>query len=487
MTPLIPETFLLVILVCVVLAVLSTAYASRFGVPVIVFFVGAGMLAGTEGAGGIAFENYALAQTFATLALVVILFDGGFNTSTKLFKLGLNPAIRLSTLGVVLTALLVAAFAHFALGLSIQQGLVLGSVVSSTDAAAVFSIFQERRLNLRRRLQAILEIESGSNDPTAVFLTIAATAWALDSSFSGFAVILHFVWQMGVGFALGFAMGKAGFRLLSSVRLPVPALYSVLALAWALLAYALADLTRANGFLAVYAAAVVLGDTRLPYHRPISRFHNAIAWLMQILMFFTLGLLSYPSRVWQMVLPGMGIAGFLLFIARPLCVFLCLPRAGLDWREKTFIGWVGLRGAVPVILAIYPLMRGVEGSELIFNTIFFVVFASVLVQGTSVTWVGRRLGLVLPALPEPPVEVDLVSQRVLDGEITGYRLTNSSPAAGVYLRELKLPEDSLILMILRKHRLIAPRGHVLLRPDDFVYVYAHEGDHEIVRRLLTGQ
>jgi cell volume regulation protein A len=486
LTPLIPETFLLVIVVCVVLAVLSTAYASRFGVPVIVFFVGAGMLAGTEGIGGIEFDDYALAQTVATLALVVILFDGGFNTSMKLFKLGLNPALRLSTLGVVLTALLVGAFAHFALGLSLQQGLVLGAVVSSTDAAAVFSIFQERRLNLRRRLQAVLEIESGSNDPTAVFLTIAATAWALNASLSIPGVILHFLWQMGVGLALGYAMGKAGFRLLSSVRLPVQALYSVLALSWALFAYALADLVRANGFLAVYVAAVVLGDTRLPYHRPISRFHNAVAWLMQILMFFTLGLLSYPSRIGQMVLPGIGLAAFLLFIARPLCVFVCLPRTGLELREKLFIGWVGLRGAVPVILAIYPLMRGVQGSGLIFNTIFFVVFASVLIQGTTVTWVANRLGLVLPAPPQPPLEVDLVSQRVLDGEITGYRLANSSPAAGKYLREIKLPEDSLILMVLRKHRLIAPRGHVLLRPDDFVYVYAHEGDHEIVRRLLTG-
>lgn len=486
MTPLIPETFLLVILLCVVLAVLSTAYASRFGVPVIVFFVGAGMLAGSEGVGGIEFENYALAQTVATLALVVILFDGGFNTSAKLFKLGLNPALRLSTLGVVLTALLMAAFAHFALGFSLPQGLVLGSVVSSTDAAAVFSIFQERRLNLRRRLQAVLEIESGSNDPMAVFLTITATAWALDASGSFPALVLHFLWQMGVGLALGYVMGKVGFRLLSSVRLPVQALYSILALAWALLAYAVADLVRANGFLAVYVAAVVLGDTRLPYHRSISRFHNAIAWLMQILMFFTLGLISYPSRIAQMVLPGIGLAAFLLLVARPASVLICLPRTGLEWREKAFIAWVGLRGAVPVILAIYPLMRGVQGSELIFNTIFFIVFASVLIQGTTVTWVAKRLKLVLPAPPAPPLEVDLVSQRVLDGEITGYRLSNGSPAAGKYLRELKLPEDSLILMILRKHRLIAPRGHVLLRPDDFVYVYAHEGDHEIVRRLLAG-
>ncbi|MBI1940816.1 MAG: potassium/proton antiporter, partial [Acidobacteria bacterium] len=436
--------------------------------------------------GGIEFENYPLAQTVGTLALVIILFDGGFNTSVKLFRLGFAPALRLSTLGVAVTAVLVAYFAHFVLNLPLRQGLVLGSVVSSTDAAAVFSIFQERKLNLRRRLQGVLEIESGSNDPTAVFLTLAATAWALDASQSVTGIVLQFLWQMGVGFAMGYLIGKAGFWLLSQARLPVPALYSVLALAWALVTYALADLAQASGFLAVYVAAVVLGDTRLPYHRPIARFHNAIAWLTQILMFFTLGLLSFPSRVWATVLPGISIAAFLVLVARPLSVFLTLPRTGLSWREQAFIGWVGLRGAVPVILAIYPLMRGVPDSELIFNTVIFVVFASVLVQGTTVTWVAERLGVGLPAPLEPPLEVDLVSQRVMEGEISGYRLTDSSPGAGNYIRDLTLPESALVLMILRGPRLIAPRGSVLLHPGDFVYVYSPEGEQETVRRLLVG-
>jgi cell volume regulation protein A len=390
--PLTTATLLLTIGLLLGLSALFSRALARAGLPVFLLFLGIGMLAGSEGIGGIAFEGYSLSFRLGTLALVLILFDGGLNTSMAALRQGIRPAAVLATAGVAVTAALVAVGARL-LGFPWLNALLVGAVVSSTDAAAVFSVLRGSGVRLRQRLSTILELESGLNDPMAVVLTLVLTEALAESQAPGPWLFLEIPVQLGVGAGAGVLAGLAFRRLLRASRLPASGLYPVLTLGLALLTFGLATVLHGSGFLAVYVAGMILGNGDLPYRAGLLGFHDAAAWCGQVTMFLVLGLLVFPSRLLQVAGTGLALALILSLVARPVAVFLCLAPFRYPWRETLFVGWTGLRGAVPIILAIFPVLAGVDRSKPLFDVVFFVVVVGALVPGGTVGWAARRLGL----------------------------------------------------------------------------------------------
>ncbi len=393
------ETLLLVGGILLVASIAASKLATRFGIPVLVLFLLVGMLAGSEGLGGIPFEDYHLANALGTIALVIILFDGGLRTPPESLRSALWPALSLATVGVVVTAAVVGFVAVALLHVRLLEGLLLGSIVGSTDAAAVFSVLRQRGVSLRPRLSGTLEIESGINDPMAVFLTLGLLAVLEGERTLGVGLVWLFVREMAVGGAIGIAVGYGTGALLNRINLGTAGLYPVLAGGSALLTYGLAASLGGSGFLAVYLAGIVLGSRRVVYQRGIFLFHDGFAWLCQIAMFIMLGLLCFPSRLGQVAGQGLLITGVLIFLARPLAVALALFPFRFSVRELAFVSWVGLRGAVPIILATFPPMLGFPRGEVLFDVVFFVVLVSALVQGWALPFVAGWLGVQVQPSP----------------------------------------------------------------------------------------
>lgn len=471
--------------VLTLLGILSSKLSSWASVPVLVLFLGVGMLAGSEGIGGIAFEDYSLAHAVGTLALALILFDGGLRTPVTSLRAAWKPAVLLATVGVALTALITGAAAAWLVGLPILHGLLLGAIVSSTDAAAVFAILRGQGVRLPERLGATLEVESGSNDPMAIFLTVGLIQLILGETSSGLPLLGLFLLQMGAGAGVGLAMGWAGTRLVNRVDLDAAGLYPVLAGTMGILSFGLAALMGGNGFLAVYLTGIVMGNSPLVFRRGILLFHDGAAWMAQIAMFMMLGLLSFPSALWAAAPSGVMVAGVLTFVARPAMVFALLAPFGFRGRELLLISWAGLKGAVPIILAIYPLLAGVEQGQLIFDLVFFTVLVSALTQGWTLPLVARRLGLQRPPEPSPPVSLDITSLKHVDADIVEYAIGEDSRAAGMRIRDLPFPEGSLVAMVAREHRTVPPGGNTELRPGDFIFVIMNRDLRPLVDRLFT--
>lgn len=465
-------------------ALLSRA-SDRFGVPAMLIFLAVGMLAGSEGVGGIDFDNPWLAQAGATVALLAILFAGGLETRWAEVRPVLAPGIALATAGVLISALAVAAFAAAFLGYSLREGMLLGSIVASTDAAAVFAVLKGRSVRLREPLRPLLELESGSNDPMAIFLTTAFVGLLASPAASVGALIPRFAVQMGLGLALGVAFGWGARRLLNAARLGYEGLYPVLSLGVVIVAYGATALVGGNGFLSVYAAGVVLASGDYIHRRTLEQFHDGFAWLMQIALFLMLGLLAFPSRVFAVTGTGLAVALFLMFVARPAAVFLCLARSRLGVREKLFVSWVGLRGAVPVVLATFPMVAGLPKAEEIFNVVFFVVLLSALVQGTTMAWAARRLGLEAPAASARPAPLRLDDGVETDARLVDFILPYASPRVGKPLVALGLPKDSLIALIGRGDRFVVPDGGTRLEAGDVLWVLVSDRSLPTVRRVLT--
>jgi cell volume regulation protein A len=467
------------------LAGLASPLSGRFGVPVLVIFLLLGIAAGSEGLGGIPFEDYGLAFRLGTVALVLILFDGGLNTSRAVFRRALAPAGVLATLSVVLTALVVAGFGVL-LGLPAPLALLAGAVVSSTDAAAVFSILRSSSVRLERSTSAVLEVESGLNDPMALFLTLVATEVALGTPMDAGDFALEFLLQLVGGTAVGIAAGIGGRRLLRRVSLPAAGLYPVLTVSLAFLAFSAATMLRGSGFLAVYLAAIWLAAGEIPYRAGVRRVHDALAWLSQILMFVTLGLLVFPSRLAPMALTGLALAAVLAFLARPLAVIAVLAPFRVPWREQLFVAWVGLRGAVPIILASYPVLRGVTGGDEIFHLVFFVVLVNSIVPGATVAQLARRLGFAGEGRPAPAAGIELVSLRELPGEFRWYLVSPASAVAGAYVRDLALPAGCTATLVVRGSEVIPPRGSTALLPGDEVCIFAFPSTWPLLDLLFGG-
>jgi cell volume regulation protein A len=461
-------------------SILFSRASTRFGIPTALIFLGIGILAGSEGIGGIPFEDYGFAFRIGTVALVLILFDGGLNTPVSAVRQVIRPAGVLATLGVVGTAALVAAGAH-ALGFDWPGAMLLGAVVSSTDAAAVFAALRGSGIHLKRRVGATLEIESGINDPMAVILTAVLTRNVIEpGAVEWWRVAISVMLELIIGAALGYAIGRGGRVLLTRFRLTAGGLYPALMLTLAFLSFGVSTLVHGSGFLAVYIAALVLGNGALPYKAGILRVHDALAWLSQIVMFLVLGLLVFPSRLADVAWVGLALAMLLAFVARPVVVTLLLLPFGYKLKEIALIGWAGLRGAVPIILATFPVLAGAPGAGRIFDVVFFIVVANAIVPGGTVPWVTRRLGLESPEPPAPIAVLEIESMQPLSGRLSSFYIDEALAVAGVTLSDLPFPEGAAATMIVRGTEIIAPKGNTVLEPGDHVYVLMRPEDEPTI-------
>ena len=465
-------------------SIVASDISSRMGAPLLLVFLALGMLAGEDGPGGIRFDDFEAAYVIGTLALAVIIFDGGMRTRRETFRVALWPAISLATAGVVITAGLVGLCAAWALGLHWLEGMLLGAIVGSTDAAAVFALLRTQGANLQERVGSTLEIESGSNDPMAIFLTvallglIAAGRTELEAS-----VLTAFAMQFGIGAALGLAGGRLLVWLINRLNL-MTGLYPLLAVAGGLLIYAVTAQLGGSGFLAIYLAGLVLGNSRLQAAQNILRVHDGLAWLSQITMFLILGLLITPSQLVEVAPPALGIAAFLMLVARPVAVFVGLLPFRFPWREQLYIGWVGLRGAVPIVLALFPMMYGVDDARLYFNVAFFIVLVSLLLQGWTIAPAARLLRLEVPPSAEPLQRVTLDMPGHFEHEILGYQVQPGSLIAARDLATLELPQGMQIMAVMRDGKPQALRPELRFAPGDFVYVLAQPEALPQVNRLF---
>ncbi len=479
------DRIILVVAILILVGIASSKFSARLGLPVLVLFLGVGMLAGSEGIGGIDFENYTLAHGIGSVALAIILFDGGLRTSVHAFRLVLVPSILLATIGVFVTALITGLSAGWIAGVSLLHGLLLGSIVGSTDAAAVFSVLRAKGVNLRERLASLLEVESASNDPMAIFLTVGLLQVLLGEMEFGFGLVRLFLLQMTVGAAVGVLVGRATVWAVNRVNLDAAGLYPILVTAAGLFAFGLAANLGGSGFLAVYLAGIVIGNSQIVFKRGILRFHDGAAWLSQIAMFVLLGLLAFPSRLAEVAPQGIGIAAVLIFVARPVAVGMILPWFRFNLREIALVSWVGLKGAVPVVLATFPLLLGLEGGGTIFDIVFFVVLVSAILQGWSLPPIARILRLQTPPPPEAPITLEITSLKDVEGDIVEYTVTPDSRAAGRLVRELALPDEAVVAMIVRNQRIIPPRGSTRIEPNDHIFLVLRPGVRPLVDRIFA--
>lgn len=493
----IPELFytnyyLVLFALLAIISIFATRFATRFGVPALVLFLGFGMLAGSDGLGLIDFSDAYLAQFFGTIALVIILFDGGMQTRWSSVRPVLAPALSLATIGVVFTALSVAVAAKLILPFSWLEALLLGSIVGSTDAAAVFSVFSGKAI--KERLARTLEAESGSNDPMAVFLTISFIQMIQYEDTNMLTLIPQFFWQMGMGLLMGYTLGRAAVWILNRIRLDSGGLYPLLALSLAFLAFSASALVNASGFLAVYVLAIIVGNADVPYRHSIFRFNEGFAWMMQILMFIVLGLLVFPGEVLsEFLIVGLILSGVLMFIARPLGVatsllpFIRMSNFRYSVREYIFISWSGLKGAVPVILATYPLLAGIEHSQSFFNVVFFIVLTSTLIQGATISPLAKLLNLESKRGKAQKYTIELVSLGKANADIIEYCVNLEDAIVDKEIRDLLLPKGTLINAIIRDDQIITPTGHTKILANDHLFILVAKENISRLKRVLTKQ
>jgi cell volume regulation protein A len=468
-------------------SVLSSRASQRIGVPIALLFLGVGILAGSEGIGGIPFSDYRLAFRMGSVALALILFDGGLNTPIEVIRRVWAPAGVLASLGVLLVAGLVAAVAHLG-GLDWPEALVLGAIVSSTDAAATFAVLRASGLQLKRRVAATLEVESGANDPTAVILTTTLTFNLLSpGELEVSEMLLDILTHLLIGGAIGIAAGYAGRALIGRLHLVTGGLYPALLLAFGLLSFGVATLVEGSGFLAIYLTGIVLGNGPLPYRGSLLRIFDALAWLAQIGMFLMLGLLVFPSRLGEMAPLGLGVALVLAVLIRPLVVALCLAPFRYPRNEVGFIGWVGLRGAVPIVLATFPVLVGAPGADRIFHLVFFICVVGAIIPGGTVAWATRRLGLGSPEPPAPHAVLAIESRVPLKGELMSFYIDDALVVSGVRLDELDFPEGASVALIVRGEQLIPPKGGTVLLPGDHVYLVVQPDDRPLIQLMFGRQ
>jgi len=479
------DNILLISSVLLLISVLAGKAINRLGVPTLIFFLVVGILAGSEGIGGIYFDNTALAQFIGVVALNFILFSGGLDTHWKSIRPILWRGISLSTIGVLMTSVVIALFMHYVFGFTMAEGMLLGAIVSATDAAAVFSILRSKGIGLKGYLRPLLELESGSNDPMAYFLTIALTGIVATGETNVAQLVPQFFAEFLLGGAIGLLMGKASVWIINHIGLKTEGLYPVLTLALALFTYSATHSIGGNGFLAIYLSALIMGNSNMLHRRSLTRFYDGQAWLMQIILFLTLGLLVFPSRILPLAGIGLLIAAFVMFVARPVGVFTALAFFKSNTRSKLFISWVGLRGGVPIVFATYPLLAGVAKAELIFNLVFFISVSSVLLQGTTLSLVARWLRVSIPANARKKVGLDFDAADTIRSERAAITVPPGAKVIGRQLYELGIPDTVQLLLIEREQVFIKPVGATrLMRGDILSLVAADKESIEAVRRLF---
>lgn len=474
---------LLVFGVLMCLSVLGSRAFERRGIPIVLLFLILGVLGGSEGVGGIPFDDYSVAFRLGTIALVLILLDGGLNTSVRSIRSTLGPSVTLATLGVVGTAALFAVCARL-LGLTWTEAVLVGAIVSSTDAAAVFAVLRGGRLRLKPRVQSTVEVESCLNDPLAVILTAAAVAWATSGAAPGWSLFYEIPKQLVIGSCVGAGLGWASAVLLRWSGVTTIGLLPVVTLGSAFASFGLATVLDGSGFLAVFVTGVLLGQGHVPYRRSVTRVHDSLAWLAQVSMFLMLGLLVFPSRLLPVAGVGLVLGLVLAFIARPVVTIACLLPFRFPIRDMMFLGWTGLRGAVPIILATFPVMAGVPGGERIFNIVFFIVVVSTLVPGATIRAAARVLKVGEPSPAAPEASIEMLSLRPLSGEVRVYPIRADVAVRDAALRDVQLPESASVVMIVRGGEVIAARGNTVIREGDHAYVFMRPADEPHVGLLF---
>jgi len=482
-----PEPLLAAAAALILVGVLASKVSAKLGVPALLLFLAIGMLAGSDGLGGIHFDDFHTAQSAGIVALAFILFAGGLSTSWADVRPVLGPGVALATVGVVVTALVAGGIAAWALDLSPTSGFLLGAIISSTDAAAVFSVLRSRNVSLRGEVRPLLELESASNDPMAVFLTVGFLELLTDPDASVVSLLPLFVQQMAIGAAVGYLLARGTVTAINRLRLEYEGLYPVVTLAVVMLTYGSTALLGGSGFLAVYVAGMAMGNREFLHKKSLMRFHDAIAWLAQISMFLVLGLLVFPSQLPAVAGRALLVAAALVLVARPLAVFLALAPTRLAMRARAMVSWVGLRGAVPIILATFPLAAGVDEAETIFDTVFFIILTSVLVQGTTIPLMARWLGIDAPLRARPP-SYPLEAVSSTDGETSLHELTipPESPVTGRQLVDIGLPAGALLVLISRDGEFVVPQGGTVIRGGDQALILADADTLPQVRTVLEG-
>ena len=450
-------------------------------IPGLLLFLGLGMLAGSEGIGGIEFADVKLARTLGTIALILILFEGGLTAGWPEIRPVLGTAASLATVGTVVTACAAGIAAHWIFGISVLEGMIVGAAIAATDSAAIFAVL--RRSTLEKRLARSLEGESGMNDPVALLLVIGFIEWIQNPGFGLADMVGLLALKLTIGVAIGLAIGKAATAALDRVRLPTDGIYPVATIAIAGLAYGLAEVAHGSGLLAVYLTALALGSARIPARRTIVAFHEGVGWVAQIGLFILLGLLVFPSTLDDVALESLALSAVLILVARPLAALVATVFAPLNLRERAMLGWAGLRGATPIWLATFPVVAGVGAGQELFSIVFFVVVTSTLVQGATFEPLANRLGLTTdePALPRRLLESGRI--RRLGGDVISYRLRPGAAAAGHLVRELGLPREALVNVIVRDGAAIPPRGSTELREGDELHVLVRGELREEVEEL----
>ncbi len=479
------DYFILLSALLLIIGVLTTKFSSRLGVPALILFILVGMITGSDGLGFIHFDNPQMAQLIGIFALIIILFEGGLQTKWSTVKPVAKPALSLATFGVIFTTVIVAVAAKLILGVTWLESFLFGAIVGSTDAAAVFAVLKGQ--NIRERLGATLEAESGSNDPMAMFLTISIIQLILIDNPSYWLFVGSFFWQMGIGLIIGLLLGKLATLAINRINLDSSGLYPVFALAFALLIYSLTDIVGASGLLAVYVAALVIGNSDLTYRQSIFRFNEGFAWMAQILMFTILGLLVFPSQLMTLdvIIKGLLLSIILVVVARPIAVFLTTLKMGFKFKEKVFLSWAGLRGAVPIVLATFPMLAGLENSQLFFNVVFFVVLISALVQGSTISMFAEKLGLTGPKKAERPHTLELVSIGKANAEIIEFEVSKESDITNKPLAEISFPKDVLINAIIRSNELITPYGETEIKVGDILYILVGRRSKKELKEMLN--